>query len=259
MEKLTIQSLNTLFSHLNDQPASVLWIRSNDYQRQLYVSSHYESIWGRKVDQLYESPDSFMETLLPNSEDNVYKKIHDRIENNQANNNEQVLYRIVTPNNEIRFIKDVAYLLIGENKETVGFAGIAQVISETEWLAELQRNKNASAQADPQEHLKNYVKQILQNELRLSVLHANSMRNQQPHQSRFLFENQRNPVDLTPKEIECLTLLLAGKSAKQTASIMNISTRTVEFHLDNIKNKANCRTKIELLSKTKEVVSESEK
>jgi DNA-binding CsgD family transcriptional regulator len=44
---------------------------------------------------------------------------------------------------------------------------------------------------------------------------------------------------------------MQGKSAKQTGAILNISQRTVEFHLDNIKQKAQCRTKLELLGQVK--------
>ncbi len=42
---------------------------------------------------------------------------------------------------------------------------------------------------------------------------------------------QRDTADkLTPRQREVLQLLAEGKSAKEAASILNISTRTVEFH-----------------------------
>jgi DNA-binding CsgD family transcriptional regulator len=66
-----------------------------------------------------------------------------------------------------------------------------------------------------------------------------------------IFDKNGQPIELTTRENECLYYLLAGKSAKQTAAILNISQRTVEFHLDNIKLKAGCRTKIELAGKVK--------
>lgn len=56
---------------------------------------------------------------------------------------------------------------------------------------------------------------------------------------------------LTNRERECLNLLLAGKSAKDTALFLNLSPRTVEFYFENIKNKLSCWSKQEVLAKAK--------
>jgi DNA-binding CsgD family transcriptional regulator len=53
---------------------------------------------------------------------------------------------------------------------------------------------------------------------------------------------------LTPREVECLKLLLLGKSSKEIAFILKLSTRTVEFYFENIKNKLLCYSKYELFS-----------
>jgi len=57
-----------------------------------------------------------------------------------------------------------------------------------------------------------------------------------------------NIIQLTNKESECLFFLMRGKSAKETAIILNISPRTVEKHIESIKYKFNCRTKLELIA-----------
>lgn len=54
-------------------------------------------------------------------------------------------------------------------------------------------------------------------------------------------------ISLTKREYQCIFYLMDGLSAKQTAYNMNISTRTVECHLDNIRKKTNCRTKVDLV------------
>jgi DNA-binding CsgD family transcriptional regulator len=51
---------------------------------------------------------------------------------------------------------------------------------------------------------------------------------------------------LTQKESQCLYWLLRGRSAGQTADILFLSRRTVESHLESIKNKYSCKTKAEL-------------
>jgi DNA-binding CsgD family transcriptional regulator len=59
----------------------------------------------------------------------------------------------------------------------------------------------------------------------------------------------KNPanINLTSKELEALFYVLRGKSAKFIADAMNISIRTAEFHIDNIKIKFTCRSKNELI------------
>lgn len=54
---------------------------------------------------------------------------------------------------------------------------------------------------------------------------------------------------LTPREKECLRLLLTNQTAKNIAQHMNISVRTVETHLENIRQKWHCSNKAELIIK----------
>lgn len=56
-------------------------------------------------------------------------------------------------------------------------------------------------------------------------------------------------IKLTRREQECLKYLVQGKSAKQTANLLNLSPRTVEIYLDTLKSKLNCRTKLALVGK----------
>lgn len=51
---------------------------------------------------------------------------------------------------------------------------------------------------------------------------------------------------LTLREIECLSYLTTGKSAKEIARLINISPRTVETHISNIRLKTRCQTKTEM-------------
>jgi DNA-binding NarL/FixJ family response regulator len=53
-----------------------------------------------------------------------------------------------------------------------------------------------------------------------------------------------NLSDLTPRELEILRLVLAGKTNKAIAAEMYISAKTVEFHLDNIYSKLGLRTRM---------------
>jgi DNA-binding CsgD family transcriptional regulator len=69
---------------------------------------------------------------------------------------------------------------------------------------------------------------------------------------RFTFENcEYTDVNFSQRELACVKHLLDYKTAAETAVLMNVSTRTIESYLDNIKLKLNCTTKAELIRKLK--------
>ena len=52
---------------------------------------------------------------------------------------------------------------------------------------------------------------------------------------------------LSNREQECLYFILRGKSAKEISTILNLSSRTVEVYLNNLKLKFNCINKSQLI------------
>lgn len=67
-------------------------------------------------------------------------------------------------------------------------------------------------------------------------------------ESFFLGSNPRSDLRLAPKESECLFYVLRGKTVKQIAKIQNVSPRTIEDHLNNLKYKFKVQSKAELIS-----------
>lgn len=53
---------------------------------------------------------------------------------------------------------------------------------------------------------------------------------------------------LSARERDCLKLLVRGKTAKDTAAELFVSSRTVEYYFENIKDKLGCSSKRELFS-----------
>lgn len=51
-------------------------------------------------------------------------------------------------------------------------------------------------------------------------------------------------IELTPRELEILELVLSGKTNKAIAYEIAVSEKTVEFHLNNIYNKTGARTRL---------------
>ncbi len=58
-----------------------------------------------------------------------------------------------------------------------------------------------------------------------------------------------NVIRLSPRQAECLYYMVKGMQAKKIAEVMQISSRTIEYHTTVLKQKLNCRTKSELIAK----------
>lgn len=63
---------------------------------------------------------------------------------------------------------------------------------------------------------------------------------------RYYLKHDNEDVYLTRRESECLKWCLNGKSSDEIAIIMAISKRTVETHIDNVKEKLRCNKQFQL-------------
>ena len=75
------------------------------------------------------------------------------------------------------------------------------------------------------------------NQLNCGTLQTNGLSNQKKYY---------RDTHLTKREFECLHWLAMGKTQTETALILDITTRTVQAHIDNIKTKTNCRNQVQL-------------
>lgn len=56
-----------------------------------------------------------------------------------------------------------------------------------------------------------------------------------------------NGIPITKRERDVLKNTVKGKSAKELGSILNLSKKTIEYHIDNLKLKFGCSSKSELI------------
>lgn len=73
--------------------------------------------------------------------------------------------------------------------------------------------------------------------------------NLQLNTSHYVLNDHHNKYELTNREIECVFLLVRGKSAREIGVLLSLSKRTVESYIENIKNKMDCQNKAEILVK----------
>ncbi len=108
----------------------------------------------------------------------------------------------------------------------------------------LPTNKNLAIYKDfrPLMHLDEYDRKKIDEFIKLTPI------NKRP----LMTEN--GEIFLATKELECLNLLASGNTANQISHILNLSKRTIEKHLENIRHKLNKKDKISIIKVYKDSI-----
>ncbi len=73
--------------------------------------------------------------------------------------------------------------------------------------------------------------------------------NSKNKQVNYIISYDHHAFSLTEKQELCLFFILRGKTMKEIAAVLNISTRTVEDYINILKDKLNCYSKSQLIEK----------
>ncbi len=109
------------FRQITENMADVVWLRSFENSRMLYVSPSYERIWGRSCQSLYANPQEFMEAVHPNDREAVFAAYQQYAKTGHFDR----AYRIVRPDGQIRWIHARTYPILNESGQVIRHAGIA--------------------------------------------------------------------------------------------------------------------------------------
>ena len=107
------------------------------------------------------------------------------------------------------------------------------------WLPEIQKNPQ-SPEIDV-----NDVNDINYSEVMMNLRHK-FLKETPIRQYAFKLDNDEK-IQLTQRELHCISHLLNNKTAVEISAAMHISKRTVESHLENIKQKLQCENKPALI------------
>jgi PAS domain S-box-containing protein len=102
-----------------------------DHAQIIYVSPAYEQIWGRSCENLYEQPSSWLEAIHPEDRDRVEAALKGQIQGDY-----DVEYRIVQPDNSIRWIRDRGFPVQDAQGQVYRLAGIAEDITSRKQVEE---------------------------------------------------------------------------------------------------------------------------
>ncbi len=235
-----IQALIIMLSLIAEADDHVVWMRTPNYDQQLYVSPSFVEVWGRPCEVLYQDPLIWNTFLL---DDERTQKIFELCARNPAMaaaNRNTVYYRILRPDNSIRHLRDTC-LFLKNKDEVVLLVGIAKSLSVIAWENEVKNLEQESVVTNNQLDLLSHIFMLASEKKYqdISSLKKTSL----PEHYVFLRDGQHTA--LSQQEYRCLKFYLNGLSAKETAKKLGISNRTVETYIEIIKNKLSCHKKSE--------------
>lgn len=240
----SVETFNTLFSHLSNQPKTVCWMRSIDYKKQLFLSPQFEAIFGGSCDSLCRNPNLWWDYILPNDTKKIKPIVSLRISSPlNAEENSIILFRIHSSEGQIKYIRDVSFTVLNDFHKPIAIAGYGEELSPEFWhqlVDDHTKTPKTSAISNKIDLIKILIDE---NKALFPILKPRKLKTL----VEFTINNIR--VKLSQREAQVLEHLRHGKTAKETGNAIFLSQRTVETHLENIKNKTGCKTKLELMSK----------
>lgn len=248
--KLSTHALNFILNQIELEKNKVLWIRSIDECRQIYLSESYNRVWERPAVDIYNHPQSFNETVITDRNDLTIQQFEGRNAQNDPVDN-TVFYCIHTPSGAIKWIKDICFYLYSNSEFPLLILGIAEELSESQWRMELthytkilDKPKDNSPVIDFQAILEQEFRTLSNTPQKFSSPEINSRNSLGP---------EKEAIPLSKRQAQCLAYLKDGMTTKKMARLLNISPRTVEIHLQILLKKFSCHNRIELLSKLRDM------
>jgi PAS domain S-box-containing protein len=121
----TLRDSEARFRQLAENINEAFWITDPAKSEMLYVSPAYETIWGRTCQSLYDSPARWLEAIHPDDRARVLHDISGRQERGEYN----MVYRILRPDGEVRWIHDRAFPIRNEAGVVYRIVGTAEDIT----------------------------------------------------------------------------------------------------------------------------------
>ncbi len=120
------------FRQFADNTNLCFWMTDNVVNQVIYVSPAYETIWGRKVEDLLARPASWNEVIHPDDRERVVEAFR----NHRPGNFYEVTYRIIRDDGGHRWIYDRAFDVLDDDGKPYRLAGISEDITDRRALEE---------------------------------------------------------------------------------------------------------------------------
>jgi diguanylate cyclase (GGDEF)-like protein/PAS domain S-box-containing protein len=121
-----LRESETQFRQITENMIDVVWLRSADNAKMIYISPSYEQIWGRTCQSLYDNPQSFMDTVYADDLEIVKAEFGRYLKSELFD----LEYRIKRPDDKLRWVRARSYPVRNSSGAIIRHAGIAVDITE---------------------------------------------------------------------------------------------------------------------------------
>ncbi|BDZ71584.1 PAS domain S-box protein [Methanobacterium petrolearium] len=118
-----------IFQLMSENIDEVFWLIDPLTGQILYMSPSYQKIWGDSIENLYQNPRSWIESIHPQDKDEFISYIFGK--NGSSQHREGIECRVIRQNNDQILIRVRAFPVINQNKEIYRRIGIATDITGT--------------------------------------------------------------------------------------------------------------------------------
>lgn len=125
------------FRRLTEYAKEVFWISDPERFGTVYVNPAFEEVWGRPREELYENPETLLESIHPEDRERVVDAVENEIERGGLDET----YRIERPDGEVRWIHDRSFPVENESGEIVNTVGVAADVTERKRIEEQLRSE----------------------------------------------------------------------------------------------------------------------
>ena len=133
---------NLRFTQISDNIEDIFWLGNaedpNNY-RVLYISPAFEKIWQRSVEEFYQNPAIWYESIHEEDKERVLTSFRDFIRGKEDYN---TVFRIVRPDKTMRTVALTGNLIRDDNGKIIRVTGITRDITELKQAEEALRESN---------------------------------------------------------------------------------------------------------------------
>jgi PAS domain S-box-containing protein len=123
------------FRELAENIQDVFWSIDPRSGQILYVSPAYEKIWGHSCQSLYEQAESWIDAIHPEDRERIRRATFKQVTGETYDEE----YRIVRPDQQIRWIRDTAFPVLDSAGKVERVVGVARDITDHRFLADQLR------------------------------------------------------------------------------------------------------------------------
>lgn len=229
-----------IYRHLDNifeiVPTPMYWL--NPQQVVMGVNSHTLQQTGAMVSEAFVGKTVY--DLYPN-----HLASHIAEHNDQVILQDRVLFQEETiqdiSSGELKTFIAIKAPLRDDYGKIVGVAGISFNVDSKNEAMQISKNIFDHSNILEKQGLPDYSNVLMQ------IIKSGILDKRDQSRKNFCFGI--NKISLTKREIDCLKLIMTGKTIKMVSNILGLSPRTVEGYLENLKRKFNVNSKAMLIEK----------